>query len=80
MMETMMSIKVFGQLEDITQANEITVETVNDTEELLQLLFGKYVGLKEKKFKIAVNKKIIEEKTMLQPTDEIALLPPFSGG
>jgi molybdopterin converting factor small subunit len=80
MMETMIKIKIFGQLEDITQANEVTVETVTDTEELLQLLFENYAGLKEKKFKIAVNKKITEEKTMLKATDEIALLPPFSGG
>jgi sulfur-carrier protein len=80
MMETMMNIKVFGQLEDITQSNEIIVETVADTEELIQFLFEKYAGLKEKKFKIAVNKKMIEEKTMLKPNDEIALLPPFSGG
>jgi sulfur-carrier protein len=79
-METMMNIKVFGQLEDIMQANEIAVESVADTEALLQLLFEKYPALKEKKFKIAVNKKMIEEKTMLQSNDEIALLPPFSGG
>ncbi len=76
----MMNIKVFGQLEDIMQANEIAVEAVDDTEVLFQLLFEKYPALKEKKFKIAVNKKMIEEKTMLKPDDEIALLPPFSGG
>ncbi len=75
-----MNIKIFGQLEDITQANEIAVEAVNDTEQLLQLLFEKYPALKEKKFKVAINKKMIEEKTMLQSNDEIALLPPFSGG
>jgi sulfur-carrier protein len=79
-METMMNIKVFGQLEDITQANEIALEAVNDTEQLLQLLFEKYPALKEKKFKVAINKKMIKEKTMLQSNDEIALLPPFSGG
>jgi sulfur-carrier protein len=79
-METMITIKVFGQLEDITQANEIAVEAVDNTEALLQLLFEKYPALKEKKFKVAINKKMTEEKTMLQSNDEIALLPPFSGG
>ncbi len=79
-METTFKIFVFGQLQDFIGSSVIDIETVNDTELLLQKLFEKYATLKEKKFKVAVNKKIIEKKIILNSTDEIALLPPFSGG
>ncbi|WP_339609426.1 MoaD/ThiS family protein [uncultured Planktosalinus sp.] len=39
-----------------------------------------YPALVELTFSIAVNKKIIQQKTLLNPEDEVALLPPFSGG
>jgi sulfur-carrier protein len=75
-----MNIMVFGQLEDITGSSLIAVENVADTEMLLQKLYAQYPLLKEKKILIAVNKKIITEKTTIGEQAEVALLPPFSGG
>ncbi len=76
----MMNIMIFGQLEDVTGSSVITFENVADTELLLKKLYAAYPLLKEKKFLIAVNQKIVTEKTQIGDNAEVALLPPFSGG
>lgn len=76
----MMNIMVFGQLEDITGTPVISMSHVADTDLLLNKLYSQYPLLKEKKFLIAVNNKIIQEKTDIGGEYKIALLPPFSGG
>jgi len=45
----------------------------------LQVL-DKYPAMREKKFKIAVNKQISEDGISISDLSEIALLPPFAGG
>lgn len=75
-----MTIKIFGQLNDIVESNLIQMNNVADTDELLQQLQLKYPDLINAKFKIAVNRSIIQSNTILQQDAEIALLPPFSGG
>jgi molybdopterin converting factor small subunit len=71
---------VFGQLTDITGSETVSVNDVTDTELLLEKLFKQFPLLKEKKFLIAVNQKIINSKTEIGEQSQIALLPPFSGG
>ena len=75
-----MTIKVFGQLHDIVGSSLIKIENAADTDELIQQLQLKYPALKNSKYKVAVNKNIIQSSTALQQDAEIALLPPFSGG
>ena len=75
-----MTIKIFGQLHDIVGSNLIEVENVANTDELIQQLQLKYPALKNSKYKVAVNRNIIQLNTALQQNAEIALLPPFSGG
>lgn len=80
MMATEMNILVFGQLEEITGSSVVAVKNVADTELLLQKLYAQYPLLKERKFLISLNKKIVTERTPIGELAEIALLPPFSGG
>ncbi|WP_439559525.1 MoaD/ThiS family protein [Dyadobacter sp.] len=40
----------------------------------------KYPALQGKKFKIAVNQRIMEDLADIAPQSEVALLPPFAGG
>ncbi|KQS24705.1 MoaD/ThiS family protein [Dyadobacter sp. Leaf189] len=40
----------------------------------------KYPALQGKKFKIAVNQRILEDLADIAPQSEVALLPPFAGG
>jgi molybdopterin synthase sulfur carrier subunit len=75
-----MSIKVFGQLQDIVGSNSVEFEGAADTDELIQQLQLKYPALKNAKYKVAVSRNIIQSNTALQQNAEIALLPPFSGG
>jgi molybdopterin converting factor small subunit len=53
---------------------------VADTASLQQMLFTKSPLLKQKKFMVALNNKIIKENTPIGEAAAIALLPPFSGG
>ena len=75
-----MTIKIFGQLNDIVGSSSIQVNDITDTEELIKHLQLKYPSLINTKYRIAVNRNIIQSNTVLQDDAEIALLPPFSGG
>jgi molybdopterin synthase sulfur carrier subunit len=79
-MGTTMNIMVFGQLEDITGTPVVSIEKVSDTEMLLKTLYFHYPLLKQKKFLVAIDKKIVFGKTEIGEQAEVALLPPFSGG
>ncbi|MES2328827.1 MAG: MoaD/ThiS family protein [Bacteroidota bacterium] len=72
------NIVAFGQLAEIT-GSDFEIEAA-DTEELMQLLREKFTALKEMKYAIAVNKKIVTKNTSLHNADMVALMPPFSGG
>jgi len=79
-MKTMTRIMVFGQLAEFTGSSTIAFEKVDNTEALLETLYKLYPSLKQKTFLIAVDKKIINEKSEIRENAVIALLPPFSGG
>lgn len=75
-----LKIKYFGLLAEITKCNEETLEfSKTSVSDLLEMLFEKYPSLKEKDFQVAQNLEIISKETILSK-NEIALLPPFSGG
>lgn len=74
------NILVFGPLTDITEANALSFKTPDNTDVLKQALIEQYPKLKTQHYNMAVNKKIIQEPINLKDGDEVALLPPFSGG
>jgi molybdopterin converting factor small subunit len=73
------NIVVFGQLTDIT-GSSLSLENVTDTDALLSQLNGLYPALAEKKYVIAVDKRVVSTNTALTDDATVALLPPFSGG
>ncbi len=73
-------IMIFGQLKDITGKSELTLYDIPDTDTLIQTLQSLYPALTNTKFAIALNKKVISTNTILEGDNNIALLPPFSGG
>jgi sulfur-carrier protein len=75
-----MKIQVFGRLTDIIGSNECKPEGVENTDQLKKKLLWQYPGLTDINFAIAVNDHIIRENHPLQADDEVALLPPYSGG
>ena len=74
------NIKSFGMLTEKLPGSEFQFPACNDTEELIAALLDKYAGLRSLDFRIAVNKELVQSKTTLKGNEEIALLPPFSGG
>ena len=72
-----------GRLADLTGVNEREVAGPLDWSGLLDALQGELGGwLASDKVKLAVNGRILADKLDLQASDgdEIALLPPVSGG
>ena len=73
------SIIIFGQLTEIT-GHSLVLENIHDTNALVNTLHQQFPALATVKYKIAVNRKLINENTLLPLNCEVALLPPFSGG
>ena len=71
---------VFGQLAELTGSDNVMVEQAINTDELVQQLQQKYPSLVGAAYGIAVDKKLINDNTILNSSSTVALLPPFSGG
>ena len=71
---------IFGQLTDITGRSGILLHDISDTDTLIQELQRMYPALADSKYAIALDKKVINENTILSDNNTLALLPPFSGG
>lgn len=75
-----LKIKYFGLIAEITNCSHETIDFVEGSiSDLLEKLFLKYPELKSKDFQVAQNQEIISKISILKG-NEIALLPPFSGG
>lgn len=74
------SVFFFGQLTELTGCSSINMPVVDDTDLLDRELKQRYPMLGDAKYTMAVNKKIIRQRTQLPEGAEVALLPPFSGG
>ena len=79
-MDEQIKIFVFGILAEKMQTDVLLFPLQSDTDTLLKDLIKVYPSIDQLKFSIAINKKIITENTPLNNQDEVALLPPFSGG
>ena len=75
-----MKIKIiaFGQIAEII-GKEITLEVI-DTKSLKEVLTKKFPLLADRKYAIAVNKKLVQDNIKLSQNDTVALMPPYSGG
>ena len=75
-----MKLLFFGPLADIAGKTQFDLSEIQNTDELKWKIFEKHPELETHSFLIAVNKKVQRENVTLNNADEIALLPPFSGG
>lgn len=76
------NIKAFGITKDFLGGKETVLEmngqTVGDLRAVLNEKYPQLLGLRS--LYIAVNSDYAEENRILESTDEIALIPPVSGG
>jgi len=79
-----MSYKIlfFGVLTDITKQSkaELQADGFAKVEDIEHFFVEKYPKFGTYKYKIAVNKQMVEGDYNLSDNDEIAFLPPFAGG
>ena len=75
-------IRAFGITKDLLGGKDTVIEirgtTVGELKEELSERFPELSGLKS--LFVAVNNDYADDERVLQPTDEIALIPPVSGG
>ena len=72
-------IQLFGQVKQITGSSELTTEAA-DTDGLMKELSIRFPLLANLKCLIAVDRNIVQSNTNIQAGQELALLPPYSGG
>jgi molybdopterin converting factor small subunit len=75
-----LKVLFFGMAADVCGASEMQTEVVPTLFELKEILFLKFPGLASISLIWAVNHVSASGNTSLQPTDVVALMPPFSGG
>lgn len=74
------TIKYFGLIAEITNCEKEDILFLdNSISELLEVLYQKYPGLKNKDFQVAQNQELVPLDTLVTD-NELALLPPFAGG
>jgi molybdopterin converting factor subunit 1 len=75
-------ILYFGVLSQVMNNNSQSIQLPENStiQELLDILITENSLVKNYKFQIAVNKQIVTSEVIIKEGDEIALLPPFSGG
>lgn len=79
-MSNTVHIKFFGQLAEVAQTNDATLNDVVDTNDVIQKITQQYPSLKNYTYVIALDKKIISGNALVTHKQTIALMPPFSGG
>lgn len=77
-----MRVLLFGIMKDIAAAHTLTPDVAFPTVgDLKQWLMQQYPGMQQlRSVMIAVNKAYATDYTPLSPGDEIAIIPPLSGG
>lgn len=77
-----MNILLFGITKSIVGANDLTIDQpLGNVADLKSYLKNKYPAFGElNALAVAVNNQYAEDITSLNPNDEIALIPPVSGG
>ena len=73
-------LKAFGMLAEKMGTDSLEIENPGSSEVLKQQLVAQFPKLKHMTFRMAVDRKIIQAETDISAGQEIALLPPFSGG
>ncbi len=81
----MVTIKFFAMLKNKAGTDEITISipkqiTLNEFKEVIKKEFPPIGEFIDKNIMISVNQEIAASDTVIKDGDEVALLPPFSGG
>lgn len=70
----------FGQIAEFIKHQKIDISGITDTENFKQYIENQFPALKSMKYKLALNKNIVQENMEIKNPATIAIMPPFSGG
>ncbi len=77
------NVLLFGRLTNVAGGKELSLLIDGEScsvKEMLSSLFGIYPRLRDESFRVVVNQSISHDDDMVADSDEVALLPPISGG
>ncbi len=79
-----LSIKLFASLRQAMRSDEIKINIDNEitVSQMKKIVFESYPNLKKLNvpFLVAVNHKFAKDSVVINTKDEVALIPPVSGG
>lgn len=75
-----MRLLAFGRLSHLPLNDVLVPPDVNDTASLRALLSASWPEIGESKVRIAVNQALVHGVAAISDGDEVAFLPPMSGG
>lgn len=75
----MAKVLLFGELREIAGTGTVNL-TVSDIESLKKELFNRWPSFAHKTLLFAIDKKITHHNQAITEDNEIAVMPPFSGG
>ncbi|ARS40457.1 molybdopterin synthase sulfur carrier subunit [Sphingobacteriaceae bacterium GW460-11-11-14-LB5] len=70
----------FGKIAEFINNQKIDIAGIADTDAFKQYIENEFPALKSMKYKLALNKNIVQENTEITNNATIAIMPPFSGG
>ncbi|MBX2984762.1 MAG: MoaD/ThiS family protein [Bacteroidia bacterium] len=70
----------FGMVAEKINQSKIEIDYIDNSDSLKAWIVTQYPQLKDLKYSIAINHKIVQANTAIPNGAEVALLPPFSGG
>lgn len=73
-------IMAFGKISEFIQNQEMDISNITNTDELKQYLEQSFPQLAGTKYKLTLNKDVVQTNLQLTNKDTIVIMPPFSGG
>ena len=70
----------FGKIAEFIPSHTLNVEGISDTDAFKKHIEKIYPQLKGMKYKLALNKQLVQSNTIINQLATIAIMPPFSGG
>jgi len=70
----------FGVLTDVIGQNMVELNDINDLQSVKEYVQTEFPKLTEHSHIVSVNREIVKDNQELKDGDEVAFLPPFTGG
>ena len=70
----------FGKISEFISNQKLEIEGIETTDDLKKHLEKIFPNLANIKYKLALNKNLVQQNSEIKSSDSIAIMPPFSGG